>query len=75
MLVFRDQRLTPLQHIRFSARFGPLEIHVLRRYLPAEHPEILVVSNIRDDKAELIGLPDADRCTEPPSKAACRASG
>lgn len=61
VLVFRDQRLTPPQHIRFSARFGPLETHVLKRYLLAGHPEILVVSNICDDKGEFIGLPDAGR--------------
>lgn len=59
VLVFRDQRLTPKQQIRFSGFFGPLEIHVLKPYLLADHPEILVVSNIRDDEGRFIGLPDA----------------
>jgi len=27
VLVFRDQRITPDQHIAFSRRFGPLQIH------------------------------------------------
>jgi taurine dioxygenase len=59
VLVFRDQRLTPEQQIRFSGFFGPLEIHVLKAYLLQGHPEILVVSNIRDDEGRFIGLPDA----------------
>ncbi|MBW8728351.1 MAG: TauD/TfdA family dioxygenase, partial [Inquilinus limosus] len=28
VVVFRDQRITPEQHIAFSRRFGELEIHV-----------------------------------------------
>jgi len=59
VLVFRDQRLTPEQQIRFSGFFGPLEIHVLKPYLLQGHPEILVVSNIRDDEGRFVGLPDA----------------
>ncbi len=58
VLVFRDQKLTPEQHIRFSRRFGPLEIHVLRNYLHPQHPEILRISNIQDEQGEFIGLPD-----------------
>src|SRR5690606_5481070 len=59
VLVFRDQRLTPERQIRFSGFFGPLEIHVLKPYLLPGHPEILVVSNIRDDGGGFVGLPDA----------------
>ncbi|MBY0271056.1 MAG: TauD/TfdA family dioxygenase [Burkholderiales bacterium] len=59
VLVFRNQRLTPEQQIRFSGFFGALEIHVLKPYLLQGHPEILVVSNIRDDEGHFIGLPDA----------------
>jgi taurine dioxygenase len=61
VVYFRDQRLTPAQHIAFSRRFGPLEIHVLKQYLLPSHPEILVLSNIKDDRGELIGLPDGGR--------------
>jgi len=61
LLVFRDQRrLTPERHIEFSRRFGPLQIHVQRKFLLPGHPEILVVSNeIRN--GEPIGLVDAGK--------------
>ncbi len=45
VLVFRDQNLTPDQHIAFSRRFGPLQAHVLGAYLLPGHPEIFRVSN------------------------------
>lgn len=49
IMVFRDQSLTPEQHIGFSRRFGPLEKHVLAKYLLPGHPEIYRVSNkVRD---------------------------
>ena len=58
VLVFRDQRITPDQHIAFSRRFGPLQIHVLKQFQLARHEEILVVSNIIENGAP-IGLGDA----------------
>jgi alpha-ketoglutarate-dependent taurine dioxygenase len=39
VLVFRNQRLSPEQHIRFSKGFGELEIHVVAKYLLPGHPE------------------------------------
>ncbi|WP_423193624.1 TauD/TfdA dioxygenase family protein [Cupriavidus sp. H18C2] len=58
VVVFRDQRITPDQQIAFSRRFGPLQIHVLHQFQLANHPEILIVSNVlRDGKP--IGLGDA----------------
>ena len=45
VMVFRDQRLTPQQHIDFSRRLGPLEKHVLTKYLLPGFPEIYRVSN------------------------------
>ena len=45
VLVFRDQVLTPEQHIAFSRRLGPLEKHVLAKYLLPGYPEIYRVSN------------------------------
>jgi taurine dioxygenase len=59
VLVFRDQRITPAQHIAFSRRFGPLEIHVLHQFHLEGHPEILIVSNIKNENGEPIGLGDA----------------
>lgn len=59
VLVFRNQKLTPEQHIAFGRRFGPLEIHVVKRALLTDHPEILLVSNIKNEAGEDIGLADA----------------
>jgi taurine dioxygenase len=58
VLVFRDLRITPRQQIDFSRRFGPLEIHVLHQFLLPGHPEILIVSNIKEN-GQPIGLGDA----------------
>ena len=58
VLVFRDQRITPQQQIDFSRRFGPLQIHVLRKFQLNGYEEILVVSNIVEN-GEPIGLGDA----------------
>ncbi|MGV2908796.1 TauD/TfdA dioxygenase family protein [Achromobacter sp. AGC25] len=60
LLVFRDQRITPQQHIDFSRRFGRLMIHVLHQFHLAGHPEILIVSNIVED-GKPIGLGDAGK--------------
>lgn len=60
VLVFRDQRITPQQQIDFSRRFGELQIHVLKQFLLAGHPEILIVSNIIEDGRNL-GLGDAGK--------------
>lgn len=59
VLVFRDQRVSPADHVAFSRRFGPLEIHVLHQFQLKGHPEILIVSNIRGEGGEPIGLGDA----------------
>ncbi|CAN5270712.1 TauD/TfdA family dioxygenase [soil metagenome] len=58
VLVFRDQRITPQQHIDFSRRFGPLQIHVLKNFQLQGHPEVLIVSNIKEN-GQPIGLGDA----------------
>lgn len=58
LLVFREQRITPEQHIAFSRRFGPLQVHVLNRFHLAGHPEILIVSNVIEE-GKPIGLVDA----------------
>jgi taurine dioxygenase len=59
VLVFRDQRITPAEQVAFSRRFGPLQIHVLsKNFQLAGHPEILIVSNIKEN-GEPIGLGDA----------------
>jgi taurine dioxygenase len=61
LLVFRSQTaLTPERQIAFSRRFGPLQIHVQRKFHLPGHPEILVVSN-EFRKGEPIGLVDAGK--------------
>ena len=60
VLILRDQRITPEQHIAFSRRFGPLMIHVLHQFLLPGHPEILLVSNVMEN-GKPIGLGDAGR--------------
>ena len=47
------------QHIAFSRRFGELEIHIVKKYLLPGYPEILLVSNIKNEAGEHIGLADA----------------
>src|SRR5579864_8522959 len=59
VVFFRDQNLTNQQHIAFSRRFGELEVHIVKKYLLAGYPEILLVSNIKSEAGEHIGLADA----------------
>ena len=49
VLVFRDQHLTPMQHVAFSHLFGSLETHVISEALLKGYPEIYVVSNVVED--------------------------
>jgi taurine dioxygenase len=59
VVVFRRQNLSNERHVEFSRRFGELEIHIVKKYLLPGFPEILLISNIRDDRGEHIGLADA----------------
>jgi taurine dioxygenase len=59
VVVFRNQHLTNEEQIAFSRRFGALEVHIVKKYLLPDHPEILLVSNIRNEANEHIGLADA----------------
>ena len=57
---FRDQKLTPEQHVRFSRHFGPVEVPTNRQYSLASCPEIYVVSNVVENGRN-IGNADAGR--------------
>jgi taurine dioxygenase len=59
VICFRRQKLSNERHIEFSRRFGELEIHVLKKYLLPNHPEILLISNIKGESGDNIGLADA----------------
>jgi taurine dioxygenase len=48
ILLFRDADISPEQHIAFSRHFGSLEAHILAEFSLPEHPEIFVVSNVRE---------------------------
>lgn len=58
ILVFRDQSLDPDTHIAFSRRFGDLEIHISTKFLLADHAEILVLSN-RKENGDYVGVENA----------------
>ncbi|TBU74044.1 TauD/TfdA dioxygenase family protein [Phytopseudomonas daroniae] len=60
VVVFRDQRITPQQQIDFSRRFGVLQIHVLKQFLLANHPEVFIISNIVEN-GQPVGLGDAGK--------------
>jgi taurine dioxygenase len=59
VVFFRDQRLSNEQQIDFSRRFGELEIHIVKKYLLPGYPELLLISNVRDQNGEHVGLADA----------------
>src|SRR5882757_3055480 len=59
VVVFRAKQLSSERHVEFSCRFGELEIHIVKKYLLPGFPEILLISNIPDERGEHIGLDDA----------------
>ena len=58
VVFFRDQKLTPEQHVKFSRRFGELELHVRKDCCRPGFHELFVVSNIVVD-GKPIGSQDA----------------
>jgi taurine dioxygenase len=61
VIVFRNQQLTPAQHLRFARRFGTLEISPRTQFALPDYPEILLLSNILDAHGQPIGNADAGR--------------
>src|SRR3954462_3000582 len=54
VIFFRDQHLTPEQHLRLGRRFGTLNVHEFVEAMP-EYPEILVVAKNENDKRNFGG--------------------
>jgi taurine dioxygenase len=54
VIFFRDQVMTPAEHVAFARRFGAISIHP---YAPAldGHPEVMRVFKEKDDKANFGG--------------------
>ncbi len=48
ILLFRGVDLDPAEHIAFSRQFGTLEAHVIGDFALKEHPEVFVVSNVKE---------------------------
>lgn len=61
VVVFRGQRLAPAGQVAFTRRFGELEQHVRKEHRLAGYPELLIVSNVRDEQGRAIGVEDAGR--------------
>lgn len=58
VVVFRDQKLSVEEHIDFSRRFGDMEIHISTDNLLKDHPEILLVTN-KKENGKYIGVENA----------------
>jgi len=54
VVVLRGQNLSPEQLVSVSRPFGKLEAHVLTQFNLKEHPEVLIISNIKE-KGKPIG--------------------
>lgn len=58
VVIIRDQDLTPEDFVAFSKRFGRPEPHVIDQFHHAADPNILILSNRKNEKGENIGLAD-----------------
>jgi len=58
VLCFPGQSLEPAELSAFGSRFGELEINVANLFHAANHPEVMILSNVKED-GKPIGLNDA----------------
>lgn len=61
VLVFRDQKLDDVQLTAFSRKFGDLDtVPGWEPFSPAGHPDVLIISNVRDDGTPIGVLGDGE---------------
>lgn len=58
MIVFRDQNVAAARQVELTEMLGEADLYSLSEYCLADQPEVLLVSNIREDGRN-IGLADA----------------
>ena len=66
VIFFRDQDITPAQHVDFARHFGSLQVHPLVPHLD-DHPEVLVLESKEDNRnAANVWHSDVTFSEEPP---------
>jgi taurine dioxygenase len=58
VVILRGQTVTPEKFVAFSKRFGKPEPHVIDQFHHKADPNILILSNRKNEKGENIGLAD-----------------
>lgn len=58
VIIFPDQKLTNRQHIDFSRRFGKLDVHPSGKYVLRDYPELLLLTNKKNDQGDYVSLRD-----------------
>ena len=58
VVVIRDQDLAPADFTAFAKRFGPPEPHVIDQFHHPADPNILILSNRKDEAGNPVGLAD-----------------
>jgi len=58
VICIRNQKLSEAQLLAFGRRFGAVEPHFLKHYTHPQHPEILFISNVKENGKD-IGHADA----------------
>lgn len=61
ILVFRNQQWSVEDQKLFSMNFGTLDIHIQKDFLLKQHPEVLCLSNVKDENGRPIGSKDGGR--------------
>lgn len=61
VLRFRDQKIGSAHLKAFSERFGRLAVHIHKEFLDPEHPEILLLSNMKHPDGRPMGLAETGR--------------